>query len=158
MKIKVEALPERSIVYLSSARGYEINSIYETWDKLNRWAAAQGLSDAWDIRFALCHSNPAITPEEKCRYDAAIVVDATVAIVEPFQRSTLPAGNYAMAYYKDVPEKINNFMTEICSKWVCNSGYEPDNLPPLFNYLNVSRDDEIVEMNVYIKLKDLADV
>jgi len=158
MNIKVENVDEKSIAYLSSPRGYELASVYNTWDRLNQWAAGQGISDDFQIRFARCHDNPAITPEDKCRYDAAVVIDPSLQLAEPFKQTTIPSGKYAIAYYKDVSDKINNFMSEICSGWLCSSGYEPDNYPPLFNYLNVSKESNLVEMNVYIKLKALAKV
>ena len=49
-------------------------------------------------------------------------------------------------------------MTELCSQWLCNSGYEPDDYPPIFNYRDVNEGDSLVDMNVYIKVKDLAAV
>lgn len=158
MNIRVEEVDEKSIAYLSSPRGYELASIYDTWDRLNQWAAGQGISDDWQIRFARCHDNPAITPEDKCRYDAAVVISPSLQPSEPYKLATIPAGKYAVAYYKGVGEKINNFMSEICDRWLCSSGYEPDDYPPLFNYLNVSKESSLVEMNVYIKLKVLEKI
>ena len=158
MNIRVEHMDDKSIAYLSSPRGYELESIYNTWGRLNQWASALGISDDLQIRFARCHDNPAITPEDKCRYDAAVVIDTSLQLAEPFKQATIPAGKYAIAYYNDVGEKINNFMSEICSRWLCKSGYEPDNYPPLFNYLDVSKENDLVEMNVYIKLKELVKV
>ncbi len=158
MNIRVEDVGEKPIAYLSSLRGYELESVYNTWDRLNQWAAGQGISNDLQIRFARCRDNPAITPEDKCRYDAAVVIDPSWQLPDPFKQATISAGKYAIAYYKDVGEKINNFMTEICSRWLCSSGYEPDNYPPLFNYLDVSKESSLVEMNVYIKLKALAKV
>lgn len=156
MKVKVEDQQEKSIAYLSSAKGYEINSVYETWDKLLQWGNSLGLNAEEQTKLAICHDNPSITPEEKCRYDAAIVVEKDVTIPQPFTQSTIPGGKYAVAYYKDTAEKINNFMTELCAHWFPTSGFEPDNFPPIFNYLNDSRKEGFVEMNVYIKVKELG--
>ena len=39
--------------------------------------------------------------------------------------------------------------------WFPSSGYELDDYPPIFNYLNDSREDNYVEMDVYIKVKEL---
>jgi len=156
MKIKVKEINEKQIAYISSPKGYQLDSVFETWDKLNKWAETRGIEKSFSNRFAICHDNPVITSEDKCRYDAAIVVESGVDVLEPFTKSTMPGGKYAVAYYKDVAEKISQFMTEICSKWLVDSGYEPDNYPPVFNYLDDSRLDNIVEMDIYIKLKDLT--
>lgn len=155
MKVKVEEQQEKRIAYLTTPRGYELDSVYATWDKIIHWANGIGIKDGSQTRFAICHDNPLITPENKCRYDAAIVVGSDVGIAPPYYQSVIPAGKYAVAYYKDGAEKISNFMTELCSHWFPSSGYEPDDYPPIFNYLNDSRQDGYVEMDVYIKIKKL---
>jgi AraC family transcriptional regulator len=155
MDIKVEQHEEKNIAYLSAPNGYVLNSVYATWDKIVQWANNSGIDSGKNNRFAICHDNPAITPENKCRYDAAIVVNSNLEITAPYQKSRIPKGKYAVAYYKDDAAKINNFMTELCSHWFPQSGYEPDDFPPLFNYINDSKKDGYVEMNIYIKLKEL---
>ena len=156
MNVKVENISEKLVVYLSSARGYELDSVYATWEKIIHWADSRGIENDWPTRFALCHDNPAITPEDKCRYDACIVADAGIETAAPYHRTVIPGGKYAVAYFKDDASKINQFMTELCSQWLCNSGYEPDDFPPIFNYLKDSRVDDFVEMNVYLKVKELS--
>lgn len=156
MKIKVEEIQEKTIAFLSSPRGYELDSVYATWDRLSQWAQAEGIESGFHNKFAICHDNPVITPEDKCRYDAAVVINPEMTVAPPFTQSVIPGGKYAVAYFKDNAEKISRFMTELCSQWLCNSGYEPDNYPPIFNYLNDSREDKFVEMDIYIKLKPLS--
>ncbi|MGD8926231.1 MAG: GyrI-like domain-containing protein [Thioalkalispiraceae bacterium] len=156
MQVKVEEIKEKPVVTLSSPRGYELESVYDTWNRLIQWADGKGIENDWPTRFAMCHDNPAITPEEKCRYDASIVVDPDVSVAEPYRKSTIPGGKYAIAYFKDDASKINQFMTEFCSHWMCNSGYEPDDYPPIFNYLNDNTGKELVEMDIYIKVKELT--
>ena len=155
MQVKVKEIKEKPIAYLTTPKGYELESIYETWDKIISWAKLNQINSEKEHRFAICHDNPAITPEDKCRYDASIEVSTGVHVSSPFQQTVIPGGKYAIAYYNDEGEKINNFMTELCSQWFPESGYEPDNYPPIFNYLNDDREDDIVEMDVYIKLKEL---
>lgn len=155
MQVKVETFPNRPIAYLTAPKGYELDSIYATWDKIINWADHMGLKNEQQQRFAICHDNPAITPEDKCRYDAAIVIGDEIAVVPPYTESVIPGGQYAVAYFKDSAEKINPFITELCSRWFPESGYEPDNFPPMFNYLNDSRKDGYVEMNIFFKLRSL---
>ena len=156
MKIKIKDLDEKKIAYLTAAKGYDLSSVFETWDKIVQWANNQNINTEKQHCFAICHDNPVITPEDKCRYDAAIVVDSSISIASPINESVIPSGKYAIAYFKDVAEKISPFMTELCAQWFPDSGYEPDDYPPLFNYLNDSRKEGgTVEMNVYIKIKAL---
>lgn len=91
-----------------------------------------------------------------CQYEASIVINDDINVTAPYTRSVIPAGRYAVAYYKDDAGKINQFITELCSQWFPGSGYEPDDYPLLLNYLNDSRQDGYVEMNVVIKLKELV--
>ena len=158
MKIKVVEMPEKDIAYLSSPKGYELESVYATWEQIINWAENSGLDTGAENKFAICHDNPMITPEDKCRYDAAVVIEPGSNVSSPFKRASIPAGKYAVAYFKDTVEKISSFMTEFCSQWMVNSEYEPDNYPSIFNYLNDSRKDGYVEMNVFIKIKDLQAV
>ncbi|MDH5179462.1 MAG: AraC family transcriptional regulator [Gammaproteobacteria bacterium] len=155
MQIKVEERPEMPIACLASERGYVLDSVYATWEKLEQWASNRGLDTSFSNKFAICYDNPVITPEDKCRYEAAIVIGTDTPVAEPFVRSVLPGGKYAVAHYRDTADKISSFMTELCSRWLCDSGYEPDNFPSIFNYLNDSKNEDVVEMDVYIKLKVL---
>ncbi len=156
MKIRIEEMQEKSIAYLTAPNGYELDSIYETWDKIINWAKGKGIDEQRQRRFAICHDNPSITPEDKCRYDASIEIESEVKVAEPYHKSFIPSGTYAIAYYKDAGDKINNFMTELCTHWFPDSGYEPDDFPPVFHYLNDAREDGYVEMEVYIKVKELV--
>jgi len=158
MQVKVETQQERKIAYLTSPKGYELESVYATWDKMHDWAKSNGIKISPQVRFAVCHDNPAITPEDKCRYDAAIVITPDIKVNAPFKQSSMPSGDYAIAYFKDNAAKISDFMNSLYCNWFLNSGYEPDDYPPVFNYLNNAREDEHVEMDVYIKVKELASV
>ncbi|MCF6325374.1 MAG: AraC family transcriptional regulator [Gammaproteobacteria bacterium] len=155
MKIKVKEMEAQKIACLSSPNGYVLDSVFSTWEKILHWAENKGVDTHIDKRFALCHDNPSITPEKKCRYDAAIVIEPGLEVTSPYVCSSIPAGKYAVAYFKAEASKINNFMTELCSVWFPDSGFEPDNYPPMFNYLNDARKDGYVEMDIYIKLKEL---
>ena len=155
MNVRIENKEAQPIAFLSSPKGYELDSVYATWDKLVQWGESQGINANNQTMYALCYDNPTITPEDKCRYEASIVINPDITVSPPFTQSMIPAGKYAIAYYKGDADKISNFMTEVCSNWFCNSGYEPDDFPPIFNYLNNSREDGYVEMDVYFKLKEL---
>ena len=114
------------------------------------------INDYKKKRFAICHDNPMVTPTDQCRYDACIEVDNSLPINSPFLQATIPAGNYAVAYYKGDGDKVSNFYMELYSHWLPNSGFEPDNFPPIAHYWNDSRQDGFVEMDVYIKVKPLV--
>jgi len=155
MNVKIEEMDERLVAFLTAPNGYELEAIFETWDKVINWAKSIGISDQEKKRFAICHDNPMITPTDKCRYDASIEITTDINITAPFSTAVIPAGKYAIAYYKGDGDKVSNFYMELYSNWLPNSGFEPDNYPPIAHYLNDSRVDGFVEMEVFIKVKKL---
>lgn len=153
MNIKVQDFNERPVAYLTAPEGYALESIFSTWDKLSTWAMANGLHDHETRRYAILHDNPMVTPVDKCRYDATVEIDPATAVAAPFSTQTIPAGKYAVAYYKGDGDKVSNFYMELYSQWLPNSGFEPDDFPPIAHYLNDSRVDGFVEMEALIKVK-----
>ena len=157
MDINVQEMDEKRVAFLTAPKGYEVGAIFETWDKVSNWAISQGIADHEDKRFAICHDNPMVTPTEKCRYDACMVIDQDANVIPPYEVATIPAGNYAVAYFKGEGDKVGNLFMEICTNWFPNSGFEPDDYPSIIHNLNDSRQDKdgLVEMNLYIKVKTL---
>lgn len=153
MNVHVETLQEKRIAYLTVPGGYELSSVFETWDKMINWAKLNKIENEDRKRYAICHDNPMITPTEKCRYDASIEVSSDVQVNEPFTIAKIPEGRYAIAYYKGPGDKVSDFYMELYSGWMPSSGFEPDNFPPVAHYLNDSRVDGYVEMEVHIKVK-----
>lgn len=156
MNVKIVEVREKVTCALASPAGYESASLFKTWDKLIAWARNNGIEDEKQERFAFCHDNPTITPIEKCRYEAVIVVSSETRIVEPFFKVVIPAGKYAVAHYKGAPEGTTNFHMSLYSNWFPNSGFEPDGFPLMEHYLNDVRKDGYVEMEAYIKLKKVV--
>lgn len=155
MKVEIKELTCQRTCTLPSARGYEPEAIFETWDKLNDWVVSNGIQKDKQQRFALCFDNPMVTPEHKCRYEASIVIDKKIQVNPPFKSSQIPEGKYAVLYYKGSPEETINAQLGMYSDWLPESGFEPDNFPMLERYLNDVRVDGYVEMEIYIKLKKL---
>jgi len=156
MNVKVAELNEQVACALASPSGYEAESLFKTWDRLIAWARSNGIADDKQQRFALCYDNPAITPAEKCRYEASIVAGPNVNIAGPFFKLVMPAGKYVVAHFKGAPDATTEFHISLYSNWLPNSGFEPDDYPLMERYLNDVRKDGYVEMEVYIKLKSIA--
>lgn len=155
MKIDVREMDSQRVCTLASARGYEPEAIYEAWDKLIVWATCIGIKKEDQMRFAFAFDNPSVTPTDKCRYDASIVIGDNIKVNQPFVLSEIPKGKYAVLYFKGVPEETIKAQLSIYSDWLPNSGFEPDNFPMLERYLNDARVDGYVEMEIYVKLKEI---
>jgi len=152
-EINLERLNSKSLCILSSDGGYTPEALFSTWNQLVNWGESQGIVSEKQYRLAFCFDNPAITPIEKCRYHAAIVVDETVKVLPPFAEGILLKGLYATLYVKGSVEDINDAQMAFYSDWLPSSGYEPDDYPMLERYLNDSREDGYTELEIMIKLK-----
>ncbi|VAW92823.1 hypothetical protein MNBD_GAMMA20-1976 [hydrothermal vent metagenome] len=158
MNVKIKEIDEKLVAFLTAPKGYDLTEIFKTWDRIIDWAKSNSIIDQESKRFAICHDNPMITPSGRCRYDASIEIDKNVKVLEPFLKQTIPSGKYAVAHYKGDGDKISNFYMELYSNWLPSSGFEPDDYPPVAHYLNDSKKDGFVEMEVCIKLKELKSV
>lgn len=154
--VHVNTLGPKRLSALASKDGYLPESLFATWDTLSHWAERQGIPENLQYRLAWCFDNPALTPINKCRYEASIEIDNKVQVNEPFGVRDLPVGKYAVIYVKGSPDDINHAQRYLFSCWLPNSGFEPDNLPMLERYLNDVRVDNFLESEIMIKLKVLA--
>ncbi|MEM7129768.1 MAG: GyrI-like domain-containing protein [Chloroflexota bacterium] len=153
--VVIKELECQPVSLLASPHGYELDSLFNTWEQLMAWATAQGIPDAEQNRYAFCYDNPAVTPFEKCRYEAAIVIESDVQVSFPFTKSEIMAGQYAVLHYKGSPDETNSAQLSLYAHWFPYSGYEPDRFPMLERYLNDVREDGYVEMEIYVKLRNL---
>jgi len=155
MKVEVKELESQRVCTLASTGGYEPEAIFEAWDKLIEWAASNGIKPQEQQRFAFCFDNPVVTPIDKCRYKASVVIDDDVVVNSPFSTSEIPKGKYAVLYFKGSPEETLKAQLSIYSDWLPSSGFEPDGFPMLEHYLNDVRVDGYVEMEIHVKLRKL---
>jgi AraC family transcriptional regulator len=155
MNIEVREMTSQRVCTFASQGGYAPEAIYGAWDKLIDWATNHGIKPEQQTRFAFAFDNPAVTPIDKCRYDASIVIANDMPVNLPFKSSEIPAGKYAVLYYKGSPEETLKAQMSIYSDWLPNSGFEPDDFPLLENYLNDVRADGFLEMEIYVKLKGI---
>ena len=69
-----ETLPAYRITYLRQIGPYEHEGIGRVWEELGRWAGHRGLMGPHNPSFGVSHDNPEVTPAEKCRYDAGVMI------------------------------------------------------------------------------------
>ena len=155
MNVEVRECDRQRLCTLASERGYESGAIYQAWDKLIDWATNNGIKQEEQERFAFAFDNPTITPVDRCRYSASVVVGEDVHIQLPFSQSEIPKGKYAVLYFKGSSEETIKAQLSIYSDWLPDSGFEPDNFPMLERYLNDARVDGYVEMEIHVKLKEM---
>jgi len=156
INVEVKTMGRKRLSKLVSKDGYEPESLFETWDILSHWAELQGIPEKSQFRLAWCYDNPALTPANKCQYEASIEIDNNIHVNEPFELAYLPEGKYAVIYVKGSPYDITQAQLYLFNSWLPYSGFEPDNLPMLERYLNDVRIDGFLESEIMVKLKVLT--
>jgi len=126
INVEVKHFAQKRLCKLASQGGYEPESLFKTWDILIHWGECQGIIKESQCRLAWCYDNPAVTPVQKCRYDASIEIAQNTKVAEPFSTINLPEGQYAVIYVKGSAEDVNQAQMLLFSDWLPNSGYEPD--------------------------------
>lgn len=156
MNVLLKKYPEQTICKLASDDGYKPESLFKTWNDITSWGEYQGIKSSAQQRIALCYDNPAVTPLEKCRYEATIAINDDVKVNLPFERSILPGGTYAVLYVKGDSQDVIKAQMSLFSHWLPVSGYEPDSFPMMERYLNDVRKDGYIELEIMLKIKAFA--
>ncbi len=155
MNVEIKKISERRVIYSTSPQGYTKDSIENTWKGLIGNAMTL-LSMKRDeiVTMGLGYDNPQVTPENKCRYDACIVVEGSQKVGDNFQIQKFPSGNYACFHFKGKKTDLTQFYLNIYSNWFSSNKYEPGDFPLIENYLDINLADGEIELEAQFLLKD----
>ena len=108
--------------------------------RLFQWAGQQGLLAGPFETVGMPHDDPDVTPPEKIRCDAAILLrtqppDATLSAGE-IRCTTLPERDYAVVRHIGPYERLSDAYAWLCGVWLSRSGREAASAPPLEFYRN----------------------
>lgn len=106
----------------------------EAWAKLMMWAGPRGLLASNMLRLGIVHDDPEITPPDRVRYDAALVVPASAAGSGEVAIQDLAGGECAVAVHRGPYERLNETYAALCGQWLPANGREARNAPPLEFY------------------------
>ena len=108
----------------------------KAWSKLYPWAAKQGLLGPGTRMLGISHDDPDITPPDKLRYDAALIVNRPVARAGEIGVREIPAGEYATALHTGPYNCLSDSYAELAGKWLPGAGRELRSAPAIEFYLN----------------------
>ncbi len=108
----------------------------KAWGKLYAWAGRSGLLGPTAEMLGVVHDDPEITPPERLRYDAAIVVNERVRPTGEVGIEELAAGEYAVALHKGPYLALNDTYSRLCGEWLPASGREARSVPSFEIYRN----------------------
>lgn len=126
----------------------------KAWQKLYAWAGRNGLLGPAAETLGVVHDDPEITPPERLRYDAAIVVNERVRPAGEAGIEELPAAEYAVAVHKGPYMLLGNTYARLCGEWLPASGREARSSPAFEIYRNMPHNTPAGELltEIYIPL------
>jgi AraC family transcriptional regulator len=127
MNVTVKNLPAFHVAYLRHIGPYGTAGIPETWKRLAKWAATRDLWTAERVCIGVALDDPMVTEPAKCRYDAAIVVPASMKVDGGPNVAEIPGGKHAVAPFEGSSQSIGAAWGELYGRWLPSSGYQPDN-------------------------------
>ncbi len=106
--------------------------------RLFEWAGRQGLLAGPFETVGMPHDDPDVTPPEKIRCDAAILLrtlpPGAVTPEGEVRCTTLPERDYAVVRHVGPYERLSDTYAWLCGVWLSHSGREAASAPPLEFY------------------------
>jgi len=134
MNVHVGQLPTHHVAYMRHVGPYGPHGIPAVWKRLNDWIRTRGLEGPESIRIGIGYDDPTITPHEKCRYDACVVVPPDFMGDKWVNVMDVPGGAYAVSAWSGTTHEIEEAWQSLYRTWLPGSGYEPDDRPCLEVY------------------------
>ena len=132
VEVAVRRLPPLRVAYARHIGPY--HEVGEAWSKLMMWAGPRGLLGPNMVRLGISHDDPEITPPERLRYDAALVVPDSVTGSGEVAIQEIAGGEYAVAMHRGPYDRLGETYAALCGQWLPTSGREARNAPPLEFY------------------------
>lgn len=129
MNVRVQELPPQRVVYMRNVGPYGAHGIPELWKRFATWIHAHGFEMDKTTRLGVAHDDPAITPADKCRYDACLVVPDDFQPDRSVNMTEIPGGRYAITEFNGTAHDIQGAWDHVFSTWLPNSGFQPDDRP-----------------------------
>jgi AraC family transcriptional regulator len=134
--VRIEDVPPLRVAYVKHMKGYEDSAgIGEAFETLFCWAGPRGFMGPDARVLGLSLDNPDITPKDKCRYYACVVVNDRA---EPDGRvgiMTLRPGKYAVGRFGGGAEVFRKAYAQMYGEWLPGSGWQPDDAPAFESYV-----------------------
>jgi AraC family transcriptional regulator len=134
MRVVIQELSPCRVAYMRHVGPYGAAGIPALWIRFRKWMSTHGLVEADAMRIGIGHDDRWVTPPEKCRYDACVVVPQDFAGDRFVNVTELPGGRYATSTYLGLAHRVPHAWDALYRSWLPDSGYEPDDRPCLEIY------------------------
>jgi DNA gyrase inhibitor GyrI len=132
--VEVQELPSMKILFLRHVGPY--SQVGGTWGRLMSWAGMRGLLGPQMGTIGVVYDDPDITPADKVRYDAAVMVNRRVQPEGEFGVRELPGGKYAVFTHHGPYDTLGINYQRFFGGWLPKSGRELRDAEAFEEYLN----------------------
>ncbi|MEM9068460.1 MAG: AraC family transcriptional regulator [Myxococcota bacterium] len=134
LPVTIREEPERTVLYMRRVGLY--SEVGKLWQQFFPWLMANGIP----LRETLARvsDDPEVTPGDKLRYDACMVVDPEQPVPDgPVDRAVIAGGRYAIVTHKGPYEDLKDSYVDLIGRWFPQSGEALDDVPVIERYLNL---------------------
>jgi AraC family transcriptional regulator len=134
VEVKVKRIEKLRVAFVRHVGPYD--EVGTAWNRLCGWAGPKGLLGPGSRFLGVSHDDPEITPPEKLRYDAAIVVPGDVGPAGEVGIQEVGQGDYATALHRGPYQNLSQSYAAVAGEWAPGSGREIASGPSIEFYLN----------------------
>jgi AraC family transcriptional regulator len=127
MNAEVKEMPDFHVAYVRKMGPYGKETCEAAFGELAQWAGPKGLLETSQM-LGVYWDNPEVTPPEKCRVDACVVVPEGTETDGAVALQTISAGRYAVCHFEIAGDSFQQAW-EDAYKWLVESGMECDDKP-----------------------------
>jgi len=137
-KVEVRDLPEMTVAYVRHVGPYQGDEelFGRLIGQLCQWAGPRGFLGPGAQLLSVYHDDPEVTDEEKLRTSMCVTVPPGTDGGGEVGVMTLAGGPTAFARFELPPDAYAEAWTAVYKEWLPQSGYQPDDRPPMELYHN----------------------
>ncbi len=130
--VEVKNFPSTTVAYVRHIGPYkeDIKVFEKLYGKLLNWAGPRNLVNDETLYFNVYHDDPEITDDKKLRLSVCINIPDKTEVSGEIGKMVIPAGKYAFARFTLGEKDYQEAWDWIYSKWLPQSGYQPDDGSP----------------------------
>jgi AraC family transcriptional regulator len=155
MKAKITTMESMNVAFVRHVGPY--SEVGSAWEQLCSWAGRKGLLGPQTKMLGISHDDPEVTPPEKIRYDACIIVRPDVKPDGAIGVQIIASGRYATTTHSGAYTKLAETYGALHGQWMPANDLEPaPGLPSLEFYLNNPQwtPEEELRTDIYVPLQD----
>lgn len=134
MDARIERVEPMRVAFMRHVGPY--SEVGQLWQRFCGWVGMHGLFGPNTKLLGLCHDDPEVTPPDKIRYDACVVVDESVLPEGDVGVQEIAGGEYAVTTHSGPYEKLSETYGALCGQWLPANNREPAAAPCFEVYRN----------------------